>query len=126
MSEDSEGIEAALTEFLHGLVAASHNPLLKALCKFLVDLQIELARELSGGSFDIWRNTTDLLASERQQLADAIAAKDPQGARRLARIYHQRAVDVIKALPRAGLAHLSDSNLSNFMVSLMRSTPMFH
>src|SRR2546423_15230297 len=36
MSEDSEGIEAALTEFVHGFVAASHNPLIKALCKFLV------------------------------------------------------------------------------------------
>lgn len=125
-SEDSNGIAAGLTEFLHGLAFASRNPLLAALCKFLVGLQFELARELAGDSFEVWRGISASLASERQQLVDAISAGNPRDARRLARIYHQRAVEVIKTLPGADAARLSDPNFSNFVASLMRRTPMFH
>lgn len=125
-SKDSDGIAAGLIEFLHGLAAASRNPLLTALCKFLVGLQFELARELAGESFEVWRGISASLANERQQLVDAISARNPRDARRLARIYHQRAVEVIKTLPGADAARLSDPNFSNFVASLMRRTPMFH
>jgi GntR family transcriptional repressor for pyruvate dehydrogenase complex len=121
-STDANGIVAGLTEFLERLASASRNPLLAALCKFLAGLQIGLARELAGESFDVWRDTSARLATEREQVVDAIAARDPEAARALARSYHQRALAVITALPGAVAVRLSDPTLSNSLGSLVRRT----
>jgi GntR family transcriptional repressor for pyruvate dehydrogenase complex len=117
-STDANGIVVALTEFLEGLASAARNPLLAALCKFLAGLQIGLASELCGGSFDMWRDTSARLATERKQVVDAIADRDSQAACALARNYHQRALAVIAALPGAVAARLSDPTFSNVLRSL--------
>jgi GntR family transcriptional repressor for pyruvate dehydrogenase complex len=90
--------QAGLERFLFGLASASHNPLLRAICKFLASLQIGMARQIAGDSGTMWRQTTARLKNERRQLVEAIAQGDAVAARNLALVYHRRAVDVIESL----------------------------
>ncbi|HSI50199.1 MAG TPA: GntR family transcriptional regulator [Ideonella sp.] len=90
--------EAGLTRFLLGLAAASHNPLLAPICRFLAGLQIDLARQTSGGSAKVWREATASLHADRHKLVEAIARHDAAKARTLALACHQRALKVIAEL----------------------------
>src|SRR2546421_2594761 len=119
---DIESIVAGLKDFHFTLATASHNPLLAALCKFLISLQMELAQELAGGSLDAWLNTTRRLASDRGRLIDAIATKDADLARESSRTYHEHALAVILKLPNANAARKADPMLARLMASLVTRT----
>lgn len=93
--------QASLERFLFGLAAASHNPLLAAICKFLSGLQIGMARQIAGDSAKVWRQTTGRLKQERRDVVEAIAQGDAVAARAQALAYHRRAVEVIDALVNA-------------------------
>ena len=123
---DVENIVGGLTDFLFSLALASHNPLLVALCKFLDGLQIELTRHLCGGSFAKWRATALKLDKERNKLVDAIKARDAVAARRLTRAYHQRAIEVIMALPNSDTAWLADPKVSKVIAARMDRAPQAH
>jgi GntR family transcriptional regulator, transcriptional repressor for pyruvate dehydrogenase complex len=90
--------QAGLERFLFGLAAASHNPLLRAICKFLAGLQIGMARQIAGDSAKTWRQTTGRLKEERRRVVEAIAMGDAVAARAHALAYHRKAVEVIDAL----------------------------
>lgn len=122
-AEDVETMVSGLTSFLHRLASASGNPLLATLCKFLTGLQIQLARELSGNSLKIWRETAGRLDKERLKLVDAIEQRDADAARDLAREYQRSAFKVIMALPNATAARLNDPKLADFLSLLMRRKP---
>ncbi|MDS0858650.1 GntR family transcriptional regulator [Burkholderia pseudomultivorans] len=107
-----EDIAAALVRFLHALVNASGNPLLIALCSFLARMQIGLVREIQGKRFEAWRKTAARMANERQRLVDAIRAGDVEGARVASRLYHERSMKTITALPNAARPHVSDLAMS--------------
>lgn len=92
-----EDAEAGLRAFLFGLATASHNPLLVAICKFLAGLQVSMARQIAGGSTQVWKRTVRRLSDERLQLVNAIASGDANTARTMAVAYHRRAVQVIAA-----------------------------
>lgn len=107
-----EDIAAALVSFLHALVNASGNPLLIALCRFLARMQIGLVREIQGKRFEAWRKTAARMSNDRQRLVDAIRAGDVEGARVASRLYHERSMKIITALPNAAVPHVSDLALS--------------
>lgn len=121
--ENIETMVKGLSSFLAGVAAASHNPLLAALCKFLSLIQMQLARELFGVTSEEWRKTTASLASERRDLVHAISLRNGQKAGALCRIYHQNALNVIMALPHADAATLSDPKLVQLLSSLIGKTP---
>lgn len=97
-AKNAAAAQAGLERFLFGLAAASHNPMLRAICRFLAGLQVGLARRIAGNSAKVWRQTTGRLKDERRALVEAIAQGDAPAARAAAVAYHRRAIEVIESL----------------------------
>jgi GntR family transcriptional repressor for pyruvate dehydrogenase complex len=93
----AQEVEAALRRFLIGLAQASHNPLLIPICKFLAEMQIDMARKLAGGSLKVWRLRTSALTKPRRDVLEAIAKGDSARAHKLTVAYHRLALEVIAA-----------------------------
>lgn len=89
--------ETALRRFLVGLAVASHNPLLLPICKFLAELQIDMARKMAGSSVRMWRQRTATLVQPRRQLLEALLQGDGERARDLTMDYHRLALEAILA-----------------------------
>jgi GntR family transcriptional repressor for pyruvate dehydrogenase complex len=120
LARDTDELSLRLTAFLHELAAISGNPLLAILSGFLAGIQVDLAMQLSGGTFAAWRTTVRRLSKERERLVEAIEARDPIAARQAASDYHDRAIKVIIALPRADTARVSDPLLASLIASSRR------
>jgi GntR family transcriptional regulator, transcriptional repressor for pyruvate dehydrogenase complex len=112
---------ANLKTFLHQLSAISHNPLLSALCKSLVELQVELALSLLGRQIAPWKKVAGALYADRILVVEAIEARDPVRAVALVRAYHDRTRALIASLPRAKTIMSSDPRLIKLVCSLIAS-----
>ena len=60
------------------------------------------------------------MTAQREQLVKAIRARDPAAARAAAEAYHQKSIEVIGALPRAGAVRASDPGLSKMLAALLQ------
>lgn len=89
----------SLKLFLERLAAASHNPLLRALTRFLVDLQIGIALEIWGHSLDKFRATVRKFDGERRQVLAALRKRDRDAAREAVERYNRHAMRVIGTTP---------------------------
>jgi GntR family transcriptional regulator, transcriptional repressor for pyruvate dehydrogenase complex len=96
-AETAQELESCLQAFLLGLATASHNALLVAISKFLISLQMGIAKQIAAGSAQTWKRTVGRLAKDRRDLVEAIAAGDAAAAGTLARAYHRRAFQAIDA-----------------------------
>jgi DNA-binding FadR family transcriptional regulator len=111
---------AALQRFFVTLSEISHNPLLAALCRFIVDVQIGLAVKLSGGDHGEWGQVSGPLQQARMKIVDAIAARDGTRAASEVRDYHRHAVERIMSVRRdAGPA--SDARLTEALTAWLRA-----
>jgi GntR family transcriptional repressor for pyruvate dehydrogenase complex len=115
---------ADLKDFLQLLSAMSRNPLLAALCKALVELQVGLALDLSGGKLASWKKVAGALHDERLRIVEALEGRDADRAVALVRAYHTRALELISASPKARRIRHTDPQLAQLVASLMgdRST----
>lgn len=118
--DDAQAISGAVSEFIGAIGQASGNSLLAALCRFFTRVQIGLAAELSGGTVESWRATTDSMSKERLRVLKAIEARDPKTARTAALAYHARALKVISAQPKGSTTVVTDPALADFFSSLLR------
>jgi GntR family transcriptional repressor for pyruvate dehydrogenase complex len=98
-ARDIDGLTAALIRFLHALSAAARSPILAALCRFLAELQLELALDLSRRSLTTLRRMIGSLSGERVAILQALRARDRVAAAAAARNYQSRAQALIAALP---------------------------
>lgn len=121
--DSAQAIAGAVSEFLGAIGQVSGNSLLASLCRFFTRVQIGLAAELSGGTVESWRATTDAIGKERQRVLKAIKARDAQAARVAALAYHARALEVIAAQPGGRTAVVTDPALADFFSSLLRRSP---
>jgi len=111
---------ADATHAFHGTIAAaSHNPLLAALCQFLARVQIELGSELAGGSLAIWRKVFAKLRPIRVQLVAAIVERQSSDASALAQEFCRIAIDAITSLPKAKEVRLGDPALHKLMSTMI-------
>jgi GntR family transcriptional repressor for pyruvate dehydrogenase complex len=110
---------ADLKAFLWQLSAASHNAILATLCKLLVNLQLDLAVELSDRNLASWRRTAGSLYEHRIRVVEALEARDPQTAIALVRAYHDSTVSTITSSRKAKAIRLSDPHLEELVSSLM-------
>jgi DNA-binding FadR family transcriptional regulator len=119
-NENTESVEqsaAALRDFFVTLSEISHNPLLAALCRFITQIQIGLALELSKGSAEQWGKVPRSLGRARMDIVDAIAERDSHRAVELVRDYHRKAVNRIESSPAARKRRETDPGLSTFLSS---------
>ncbi|MDB5409269.1 MAG: bacterial regulatory s, gntR family protein [Rhodospirillales bacterium] len=110
---------ADLKDFLQQLSAMSHNPLLAALCKALVELQVGLALDVSGGKLAAWKRVAGRLHAERLRIVEALECRDADRAVALVRAYHQRTLELIAASPKAQRIRHTDPQLAQLVASLM-------
>lgn len=94
----SEGADfaGALSDFLKGLVGASHNPLLVSLSGFLIDAQITLAQESARNSPSMWQRIAGELIAERAAIVDALEARDGDAAEAAVMTYMKRGRDLVE------------------------------
>lgn len=108
VAQASEGLRL----YLRTLAEISHNPLLATLCRYLIDLQIDLALERSGRSLASWKQIAGELHTERLDIVDALDRRDPGRAMQLTRAYQERALPLVDS-PRKGKARRArDADLS--------------
>ena len=99
--ETAEQIAADLKRYFLTLAEISHNPLLAAICRFITEVQMGLALELSGGDVAGWRQITGDLHDKRMSIVDALESRDPARAGEEVRKYHELVIDRVKRLRRA-------------------------
>lgn len=108
--KDAERLFRELKAFLDLIATASHNVLLFMFCRFLMELQVEVANEQIGGIPSNWANIAKKLRSDRRELVRALKARDATRAVAMAATYHdhtRRLVrDVMAARPEGSMAAL--------------------
>jgi DNA-binding FadR family transcriptional regulator len=114
---DVESAAAALQHYFVTLSAISHNALLAALCRFITEIQLGLAVELSGRSTDEWRRVAGSLHRRRMEIVEAIAQRDSARAVQLVRDYHRDVIKRIQISPRAKELRATDPGLTAFLSS---------
>jgi DNA-binding FadR family transcriptional regulator len=82
-----------LRRYFGALAEASHDTLLATLCRFFTDVQIGLAVAFATRAPDGWGRIARALQPAREEIAEAIAARDPERAALLVRGYHELAVE---------------------------------
>ncbi|MFE2431137.1 FadR/GntR family transcriptional regulator [Streptomyces sp. NPDC059373] len=112
---------AELKGFFHTLAGLSHHPLLISLCRFITEVQIGFAVELSGGSLASWKRVAGALHDTRMDIVEALENRDADRAVELLQEYHQRVVDRIQKSPRGKEMTSSDPGFSQLMASLLAS-----
>lgn len=114
-----EDLSEFLKLFLDRLAAASHNPLLGAITRFLVDLQIGIALESCKHSFEKFRAMVRKFDSERRQVVAALRERDRDAARDAVERYHRRAMRVIGTMPGVRQTDLSGVLQSKIVPELL-------
>jgi GntR family transcriptional repressor for pyruvate dehydrogenase complex len=112
---------AHLKAFVWQLSAASHNAILATLCKLLVNLQLDLAIELSDRDLGSWRRVAGNLYEHRIRFVEALEARDSQLATALVRAYHERSVTLITSSRKARANRPADPHHAELVSSLMAS-----
>jgi DNA-binding FadR family transcriptional regulator len=114
---DAETSAAALLNFFVTLSAISHNPLLAALCRFITQMQIGLALELSKESAEEWGRVPRSLSKARMDIVDALARRDGPAAVQLVREYHYKTVKRVQTSPGAKRLRETDPGLAGLLSS---------
>ena len=116
-----EQSSAALRHFFVVLSEISRNPLLAALCRFIVEVQIGLAVKLSGGENGGWGQVSGTLYPERLRIVDAIAGRDPVVAASVVRDYHRHVVERIRSVRKGEEPAGSDAGLTEALTAWLRT-----
>ncbi len=116
---DTATFSSAVRDFHAAILAAGHNPLVEALCRFLVDLQISIALELVGEAPNDLQKVLEGVRTKRVELVAAIHSGKPEAAATAATNFHTGASQLIQALPQAREFRLSDPTLGNLMTDLI-------
>ncbi len=121
-SEGTALTAAALRNFFDTLSAISHNPLLAALCRFITEMQIELAVKLAGTDNRDFVHVVNSLHTERMRIVAAIASRDPRHAAAVVREYHRLTVEqIIEARKTADDSPLTETGLTDALTTWLRT-----
>ena len=111
---------AALGHFFVTLSEISHNPLLAALCRFISEVQIGMAVQLSGGDQEGWGKVAGALHPGRMKIVEAVAEHDPARASAEVRDYHRHVVKRIAAV-RKDAGPVSDAALTEALTGWLKA-----
>jgi len=105
----SDAFVVSLKVFLGRLADASHNTLIATLCKFLVGLLLEVAREQPGGVLANLAKAAGSLQADRRALVDALQVRDEENARLAAIQYHRHTRSLVGDLLKSGQGESRDT-----------------
>lgn len=109
---------AAMTAFLTSFADASHDPLLGAIARFLVQLvvRLELA-SYESESDEFWRKWSSSAGSLRLAMVERLEERDADGLVKAVVEYHEVVTERIKTVPQLRDARLSDTDFETFIGS---------
>ena len=107
--QGSDAFVVSLKMFLGRLADASHNALIASLCKLLVNLLLEVARDQPGGVLANLARAAGSLQADRRALVDALKARDEKKASVAAIQYHQHTRNLVGDLLKAGQSESRDT-----------------
>jgi len=110
-----------LRAFMRRLAEISHNALLAALCRFLADVQVELAFEMSGGRVSEWRRVAGGLHPDRLALVEALESHSPERAVKAVDAHTAHAVELILSTPQAKKMQISDPGYTQLLAGLLKT-----
>ncbi|MDX6238476.1 MAG: GntR family transcriptional regulator, transcriptional repressor for pyruvate dehydrogenase complex [Kribbellaceae bacterium] len=110
-----------LRTFMRRLSEISHNALLAALCRFLVDVQVELAFEMSGGRVSEWRRVAGGLQADRLAVVEALESRSAERAAEAVDAHTARAVSLILSTPQAKKIQISDPGYAQLLAGLLNT-----
>jgi GntR family transcriptional repressor for pyruvate dehydrogenase complex len=117
-AKDVDAIDDGLKRFIPGLATAAHDPLLFALVRFLLDVQLAIGREIWSPSFAARHKVVAALQPDRRAIVDALKRRD--GDELVARVtaFHARALKLIDR-QRNSEVPVSDERLARILATLM-------
>jgi GntR family transcriptional regulator, transcriptional repressor for pyruvate dehydrogenase complex len=121
--ETLDDVQESVAAFLVAISAASHQPLLEALCGFLASMLVRLetsSYRRRGGTF--WRNWAASTAPMRMAIVEALDDRDPERARAALTELHDHVVNRIRSVPALRDARLSDPRLGPFVREIVFGT----
>jgi len=110
---------AELKDFFHTLAELSHHPLLISLCRFITQIQIGFAAELSGGNLE---RVAGALYESRIEIVEALERRDGDRAVELVEQYHRSVIERTRKLPRSEEIAASDPGFSKLLASLLANS----
>jgi DNA-binding FadR family transcriptional regulator len=116
------GVEE-LRNFHHTLSAISHHPLLAALCRAIVDIQLGLAVAYSSERSGSWKTVAGSLRKMRMDIVEALEERDAARAVELVRAFHERTLDLIGSASGGRRGKASDPEITQ-LVSTLSGEPV--
>lgn len=119
-ASDVESIVESLKEFIGGLAAAARDPLLLAIVRFLLDVQLTLARELWAASYESWHELVTVLQPDRIAIVEALRRRDADELSARVGAFHARALGLLDQLGLFSRAPASDKRFVRVLADLAR------
>jgi GntR family transcriptional regulator, transcriptional repressor for pyruvate dehydrogenase complex len=117
-ARDTDAIVRALKDFVAGIVATAHDPLLLAIARFLLDIQLSLVTEMSKQSASAWRALVSELQPDRLAIIEALKRRDADEFVARVNAFQARAVSLIDARVPHSRVPASDGRLVDILAQL--------
>jgi GntR family transcriptional repressor for pyruvate dehydrogenase complex len=99
----------------------SHNALLSSLCRFLVDVQVDLAFTFSGGRVSEWRRVVGGLHTERLAIVEALESRSAERTAEAVETHTARAITLIMSTSQAKKIEIADPGYSHLLAALLNT-----
>jgi GntR family transcriptional repressor for pyruvate dehydrogenase complex len=117
-ARDSDATVRALKDFVAGIVGTAHDPLLLAIARFLLDIQLSLVTEMSKQSASAWRSLVSELQPDRLAIIEALKRRDADEFVARVNAFQARAVRLIDARVPYSRVPASDRRLIDILAQL--------
>lgn len=118
VARDTDTIIASLKDFVAGIIATAHNPLLLSIARFLLDIQLSLFKDMSKQSASAWRALVAELQPDRVAIVDALKRGDRDEFSARVNAFQARAVALIDARVPYSRVPASDARLVAILARL--------
>ena len=117
-AHDTDAIVRALKDFVAGIVGTAHDPLLLAIARFLLDIQLSLVMEMSKQSASAWRALVSELQPDRLAIIEALKRRDADEFVARVNAFQARAMSLIDARVPYSRVPASDGRLVDILAQL--------
>jgi GntR family transcriptional regulator, transcriptional repressor for pyruvate dehydrogenase complex len=114
--ESAEDVAAAVTDFLVSFVASAHQPLLDALCGFLIRMVVQLeSASHKTRTARFWKRWSGDTSAFRLEIVRALDSRDGERLAVAVARYHEHVHDRIMRVPSLRRARMSDPTIVSFL-----------
>ncbi|WP_084216092.1 FadR/GntR family transcriptional regulator [Pseudonocardia spinosispora] len=112
-----------LKAFMRRLSEISHNALLIGLCRYMIDVQIELIGEIASGHESEWRRVVRGLHPDRLAVIEALESRSSDRVAKAVDALGAHTAGLVMSTPWAEKMQLSDPGYAHLLASLLTTNP---